>query len=688
MKKIISILLTIGMLASLFVVPVSAADGDISYKLMLNMSADGLLGDGVLQDGNGYAIFDTYGDSVTFTFDVSAEDEGYYYMQTGVRGAESITDANKMNFAPALFLDGIFVSTGLTSAAYYPVGRGANPNYGRHYLSEGRHTVKIVNFAGIYNVSGFNLYTIEGEETGTPTVSTMTYAGLNCLKPGPTASFVTSQPIGATLPALMKQSDPGWIKGTLGALEPGTYKLVANVYNYYNGDLDKNSKFTTTLGSYKNENQTWEHTYDTWKEVTLIDNMALAAGSYDFEIKCTGAYTFQTIWDKITLVKTGEIAASDRVEKTFTETGQIGGSDLNYTYTNWATFIANGQTASYSVNIPVDGNYRFTINWDAGGAGAIYWGAAIDGMEVKRAALSDTSSKFGPCYSGSGTYDENQPVADMGIIPLAAGDHILTITRYAGNPAFYPNKATFTKVDEAGALNIEAESFVAETTNGLTSNLGGPTGYWTAVDAGATGHYTVVAPANGFYSVGASLYTYATGGILDVEANGTVALFRAGASEETTYAPATASGDIYLNKGANDVIVRGTGVNGCRADYFTFTPVAWANRTPGVKAAALYAGENVATAIAANTSYTAVADIAGAYIGKPVTLMVGVYAGGKLVAVHKATGKTALGRTIEKTFTTPEAAGEYTVKVFMFDGLSTLKPYTTDATVVNPAVAE
>jgi len=156
------------------------------------------------------------------------------------------------------------------------------------------------------------------------------------------------------------------------------------------------------------------------------------------------------------------------------------------------------------------------------------------------------------------------------------------------------------------------------------------------------------------------------------------------------YRTESTTGMLYLEKGINNLTIRAMDV-GLQIDTLVLTPVAWTDRVLSPKDGAIYEGEvadaNLAKSVKANTQYTAVADIGGAYVNNGVALIVAVYEGGVMKAAYAAEGTAQIGSTITKTFTTPEAAGDYSVKVFVMDSMGSFKAYT-EATEILPAVAE
>ncbi len=673
MKKIISILLTIGMLATLFVVPVSAEN----VSIMMN-ATDAVLGATTVLDGE-YAVFDEVGDSVTFTIDV-AESGNYKAL---VKVASNLSgEETAHHYAPALFVDGVVASHGLSTKDYYP-NPETNVNHTPVYLEAGRHTIKVENFVGNYKIKYVEFYT-DGTDITLPT-RFETLSGHHSTNPeNPGAVYA-----GDKFAAQMHHGSAAYkVNALLGVAEDGVYKVsarvrvtgasIGNVNVVANASIAGNEFTNIPVGA--------SLTNDSFAEITIIENVSLSKGSHMLEMYGGNAQYVVSYWDHIYLTKVeGEPTFTYDTISFYTNvdnaTANNGAAKV---YAQWTTMSPNN-SIEWEFTVPQSGYYTSKLTWNE--YIYTYWNPRIfiDGVCYYGAQVVGTGTIVSDPLSQTEALEETT----FGTIYLTAGKHTV---RVANGSAGY---ARIHKLDFVGtapvanaAIEIPADAYDTNTSVALEKVYDGKNGDVVKFTDGANVNYKVFAPESGFYNVGVNAgpaegakVTYA------VSANGTDGKGTVTGVAGAAFQTGALTGSVYLSAGINDVLVSSTGAS-AQTFKFIFTPVAWADRVVNVKAAALYdADGNAATAIEANTSYTAVADIAGAYIGKPVTLMVGVYAGGKLVAAHKAEGKTVLGQTIEKTFTTPADAGDYTVKVFMFDGLSTLKPYTADVTVVNPAVA-
>ncbi len=297
MRKFLAILLTMCMLSTLVVMPVSAANVTIT----LNANT-GVLGANTEFDGD-YAVFDGVGDSVTFTIDV-AESGNYKAL---VRVASNLSGGlTAHHYAPALFVDGVVVSHGLYTKDYYP-NPETNVIHNPVYLEAGTHTIKVENFVGNYKLKNVEFYT-DGSAVTVPT-RFETLAGHHSTNPvNPGAVYA-----GDKFAAQMHHGSAAYkVKAVLGAPETAFYKVSARVR--VTGASIGNENVVVANASIAGNEFTnipvgANLTNDSFKEITIIENLPLSKGSHMLEMYGGNAQYVVSYWDHIYLEKTGDVDA-------------------------------------------------------------------------------------------------------------------------------------------------------------------------------------------------------------------------------------------------------------------------------------------------------------------------------------------------------------------------------------------
>ncbi len=304
MRKILAILLTICMLSTLVVMPVSAAETTIT----VNVTAEGL-GTNTVMDGD-YAVFDELGDSASFQ--VTITEAAAYYLQAVIQGTSSV----KRQLAPACYVDDVLVGTGFHEKDYYPLNTSNGFNMATVWLKPGTYTVKIENFAGAYKLRALNVVKTDLAEDSV-SADFFTYAGLGVpydklwnwgVRPESHTSDIGPYGVmfaGAQYPLNMVQSKASTTTVKVGVRETGAYKVVANLYPVANAGsgLSSYNKYNVTLGSATNAVNGVAIDTATWKEFVLFEAINLTEGTHELTISCSGSLNVQTAWDKITLVK-------------------------------------------------------------------------------------------------------------------------------------------------------------------------------------------------------------------------------------------------------------------------------------------------------------------------------------------------------------------------------------------------
>ncbi len=710
MKKVLSIMLAAVMLCGLFVMPVSAAE-DVVWSAASGYFA---LGANTARDEDGKVVLDEAGDS----FEVVLEtDRSGVFLLAGnfwsLNGAHDI--------ATAVEFDGVRVGV-CDLAAQYVKDSFSNNLYNVN-VEAGRHTVRIVNMRGSYAISSLRFVNAGGVVPATySTRASYEFKG-TVFKDYRYGSMFQYGKNNANFD-LAKHT----VIATIGVEEDGLYELSWDVMNYFNGgsaapdvydvkvtaggnvyskidagnaDVWKANKDTADTEKMKTD-ATYRkqmYGYTTWVNKVLVNQVALSKGTHKIVIESEEPYNYSCLVDKVYLKKVGEVTAWPEVvadfdfatsNKSAAGVAKASGISLHPYMTG---NILNGVSAcgwiEATINVANAGEYIPTLTWWANGEGNrnLYPYVYVDGVLVWSDMINDNTSQVGHPEANASKLADAM-LSPLGSCYLTEGEHTIRLLCANGYPTV--DKITFKKnTSTDGSVVADVPGFDAEKSAGVTLGTGNG-GYVVTFDADSYAHVGAIAPEAGFYSVGATIAKTGGSSAIEVAANGTKAEGAIVGVEGSSYRTVPIDGMLYLNKGINDLTVRVDGM-ALVTDAIVLTPANWADRVISPKEGELYEGEvtdaNLAKSVKANTEYTAVADIGGAYVNKGVALIVAVYEGGILKAAYAENGTAQIGSTIKKTFTTPEAEGNYTVKVFVMDSLSSFKPYT-EQTEIAPAVAE
>lgn len=663
MKKVLSIMLAAVMLCGLFAMPVSAKEystaGMYTYEL----------GENTALNEDGYVVFDAVGDSFTTYIEV---DENANYL-----GAINVVGVTAQHYiGTAIEIDGVRIANNGLESGYYPntIDLAKRVSLCHVALTAGRHEVKIINLEGTYNVGGVYL-TSGNYAPGTPS-SLVRWSGTVHITEGQTKI----KQLGKTGGSLVEN----YVETTIGVPEDGIYDLRWDIRKGYDSTTDLKIKATldgvVLTGAVAGNGSASKSAFE---EKVVKSGIALGKGTHEIKIESSDIYNFYFYVRGVKLVKTADI--TDYPSVTVFADGKSSATSVAnsgaVTTAKHAYIGGIGSWIEYDITVPYDGIYTPSLGWVTKSASKdVYPRIYIDGACAWSGMILDESGATDIWYE--------YQTSELGDIALTAGNHKLRLYNGANLPLYIRCMYLNRKAANV-AVKLETEAFDAEKSSGIAEAFGNGSKV-AEFDDGSYGRYYVNVLENGFYNIACTFNK--ANGTADVVAssNGTKAALNIVGDGSANYRTENMNGMLYLEKGKNEILVRLDGIKTV-IDSFTLTPASWATRMLSPKDGELYEGEvadaNLAKNVKANTEYTAVADIGGAYVNKSVALIVAVYEGGTLKAAYAAEGTAQIGSTIEKTFTTPEAAGNYSVKVFVMDSLGSFKAYT-EATEILPAVAE
>lgn len=712
MKKVLSIMLAAVMLCGLFAMPVSAAE-DVVWSASAGYFA---LGANTARDEEGKVVFDEVGDS--FEVVLETDRSGVFLLAGNVWSLNSAHD-----IATAIEFDGVRVGV-CDLAAQYVKDLFSN-NFYYVNVEAGRHTIRMINMRGSYAISSLRFVNAGGAVPTTYTTRASYEFKGTVYKDYRYGCLFQYGKNNANF-------DPAkhTVIATMGVEEDGLYELSWDIMNYFNAgivgaapdvydvkvtaggnvytkvdagnaDVWKANKDTADAEKMKTDEKYRKqmYGYTTWVNKVLVTQVPLSKGTHRIVIESDEPYNYSCIVDKIYLKKVGEVTTWPEYvadfdfatsNKSAAGVAKASGISLHpYMTGNVLKGVSTCGWIEETINVANAGEYIPTLTWWANGDANrnFYPYVYVDGVLIWSDLINDNTSLVGHPEANESKLADAM-LSPLGSCYLTEGEHTVRLLCANGYPTV--DKITFKKNVEAdGTVIADVPGFDAEKSAGVTLCVGN-NGYVVTFDADAYANVKVIAPEAGFYTVGVVTDKGNGNSKVSVSANGTQAGGIILGLADMGFRTESTTGMIYLEKGVNNLTVRAMDV-GLQIDTLVLTSVDWAVRMLSPKDGELYEGEvadaNLAKNVKANTEYTAVADIGGAYVNKSVALIVAVYEGGTLKAAYAAEGTAQIGSTIEKTFTTPEAAGNYSVKVFVMDSLGSFKAYT-EATEILPAVAE
>jgi len=666
MKRFLSILVVMGILLGLAVVPV-AADETI-YSVM---AKDAVLGEGTSLNEDGFAIFDEEGDSFSFDFAVDADGAyAFHFLATNTTGAAQ-------HYGTALEIDGVRYSPNLLDDNYVPADdKLIMVGFGTVALTAGRHTARVVNMEGEYNVRSIRVNTT----TAAAPTEYNWQVRWNEAEDASDVLYLGSRDHIATYMQGANGSGCKNIIATMGVPETGIYKLSWDVSHLHATKNEQQVNIWVDgqkVLSKVNANNSAAPAGYNFEKREITSNLALSAGTHTIHIENASPYNYYYAVKVVRLEKVGELTYPDVTLLTKHSTATVSPTGIAKDYDSHPVFSANGGWLEYTISVPYEGIYTPILTWTAANNSAssktAYPRLYVDGACVWGNTIFDETEKGYPWFDGSS--DGVDMESTLGDCYLSAGEHKIRIQ--SGGGYFRTQKLVFTHNTAAdGILKAEAEGFIAEKTANLTEDFG-LTGKVVIAAPGSYAHYYVNAPANGFYRVSTSFDKGVGNSNVIVQANGSRSTQTVVGNLENPKRTEQMDGMLYLKKGQNDVTLRVDNVS-LILDSLTFTPVAWADRILTPIPVELYKGEvadaNLTKTVAVNTNYTAVADFGGAMAGEGVSVVIALYNGNQLVNAKVIGGVCKVGTAFTHNFTTPEEAGSYHVKAFTLGALSDLKP--------------
>lgn len=358
----------------------------------------------------------------------------------------------------------------------------------------------------------------------------------------------------------------------------------------------------------------------------------------------------------------------------------------------WANY-ANQSWAEYTFTVPATGTYMLNLRWrDYGDNGVNQIKAQVDDFAPMYAYRTpdEVASLTNNFYA--------QHSATPGTIELEADTrYVLRITMEKGFIEFH---SLWFALCDVPSIQCTAQETPVSISEGLSSTVDSSHTI-VSLDTSSNVYYNVTAAREGLYNVKLLYSGPSDGGYAApvAAANGTQAsavlpllgtsvqyVNDSGvimtdtvnyASSDHRYTQNYLTGQIYLKSGDNIVKLS----NNSNTLYFDRLTLEYTDKgNAAVKLPELYkdsvAYSNEVIGAAGAGSYIAVADTWGATGDSPLTLIAGVYDGDGLVNAYIQTGAATSEVPVSVGFDIPDDGTAYNVKLFVFDGLSSLRPLT------------
>ncbi len=211
-----------------------------------------------------------------------------------------------------------------------------------------------------------------------------------------------------------------------------------------------------------------------------------------------------------------------------------------------------------TINVTVEGEYIPTLTWWANGESYrnLYPYIYVDGVLIWSDMITDNTTQVGHPENIASKL-EDAMLSSFRPCYLSEGEHTVRFLCANGYPTV--DKITFTKTtaDKVTAF-ADAPGFDAVKSSGVTLSVGN-NGYVVTVADGGSAYVDVIAPEAGTYNVGAVIDKGNGSVNVAVSANDTEAADEVVGIPNAGYRTAPLSGQLYLNKGKNTLLIEVSG---------------------------------------------------------------------------------------------------------------------------------